>query len=70
MEEDGGIELKIVFLGNSGVGKTSMINRYITNKFEKVAHPTLGPMYFSKKLLVDGTTYKLRVRATKFLLFN
>ena len=61
MEDDGGIELKIVFLGNSGVGKTSIINRYITSNFEKFAQPTIGPMYFSKKLVVDGTAYKLRV---------
>ena len=72
MEEENAIELKIVFLGNSGkfkrvdwnfkgVGKTSIINRYITNNFEKFGSATIGPMYFSKTLVVDGTAFKLRV---------
>ncbi|KAH0792746.1 small GTP-binding protein [Histomonas meleagridis] len=41
--------LKVVFLGNSQVGKTCIINRYITGEFPDSTKPTIG-MAFSTKI--------------------
>ena len=54
-------ELKIVLLGDAGVGKTSIISRYISNSFDSEENPTVGAMFFSKNLKVDGLNYKIRV---------
>jgi len=36
------IPLKIVFLGDEAVGKTSIINRFLLNKFDDSYHTTIG----------------------------
>ena len=41
-------KVKLVFLGESGVGKTSIINRFIHNQFEDKRESTLGAQFFSK----------------------
>ena len=38
----GKIKIKIVFLGNQSVGKSSIIDKYVNDKFEETAH-----VYFS-----------------------
>ena len=34
--------MKVGIVGDSGVGKTALLSRYIENKFEKNARATLG----------------------------
>lgn len=53
--------LKIVFVGDSGVGKTSMLTSYMSGAAEKYAQPTVGSMFMSKQLNVDGYVYTLQV---------
>ena len=45
--------IKIVLIGESGVGKTSIIKRYIDNKFEANIEPSLGGSFFAKDLIVN-----------------
>ena len=47
--------LKIIFIGNSNVGKTSIINRYIKNQFD-ATHPTISVAFEKKKLKIDPFT--------------
>ena len=54
-------QLKFVLIGDSGVGKTTMINSYISQTPEKFTNPTVGSMFFSKKLFVDGKEYNLQI---------
>ena len=54
-------QLKIVLIGDSGVGKTTMIQSYITQMPEKFTNPTVGSMFFSKQLMVDGKESSLQV---------
>ena len=45
--------IKIVLIGESGVGKTSIIKRYIDNIFEENIEPSLGGSFFAKDLIVN-----------------
>jgi len=52
---------KIVVMGNSGVGKTSLIRRYVDNKFENSFVNTLGVDFLSKIVHVDGIKTRLLI---------
>ena len=45
---------KVVLLGESGVGKTSIISRYISNTFSDVLMSTTGASFATKKLELDS----------------
>ena len=54
------IEFKIITLGDSGVGKTSIIKRFISGKFDMKTISTIGFGTFSKEItLKNGTKIKL-----------
>lgn len=53
--------IKIVLIGDSGVGKTTLIQSYISQMPEKYTNPTIGSMFFTKHLMVDGKSYALQV---------
>jgi Ras-related protein Rab-5C len=42
------IACKVVLIGQSGVGKTSIINRYVNDQFLSDSRPTLGASFASK----------------------
>jgi GTPase SAR1 family protein len=42
------IPCKVVLLGESGVGKTSIISRYVNNTFHSNFIPTMGSCYATK----------------------
>ena len=46
-------KLKIVLLGDSNVGKTNLISRYISNKFEENTKSTIGVEFFCKTFKVN-----------------
>ena len=53
---------KVVLLGESGVGKTSIITRYINDTFEENTMSTTGASYGGKTLtLNNGKTIKLEI---------
>lgn len=54
-------EIKIVIIGNSGVGKTSMINRYLKKSFDENSSTTIGAMYLNKIVPKGDINYKLQV---------
>ena len=53
-------EFKIITLGDSGVGKTSIIKRYVHGFFEEDTLPTIGLGFSFKKLTLNGTKIKLK----------
>eukprot|EP00542_Grammatophora_oceanica_P006202 CAMPEP_0194066416 /NCGR_PEP_ID=MMETSP0009_2-20130614/86011_1 /TAXON_ID=210454 /ORGANISM="Grammatophora oceanica, Strain CCMP 410" /LENGTH=311 /DNA_ID=CAMNT_0038719365 /DNA_START=86 /DNA_END=1020 /DNA_ORIENTATION=- len=46
--------LKVVLLGDAGVGKTSLMNRYSTGKFTGQYKATIGADFLSKQISVDN----------------
>ena len=53
--------VKIVLLGDSGVGKTSIINHFMTGKNSESLKPTVGAAFVTKNIVVDGHSLELRV---------
>ena len=53
------IDRKIVVLGDSGVGKTSIVQRYVNNRFSDDYKPTTGAQPLKKTLERGGNTIKL-----------
>jgi GTPase SAR1 family protein len=35
-------EVKVVLLGHTGVGKSSIVHRFVTNQFDRQSEPTIG----------------------------
>ncbi|KAF5363740.1 hypothetical protein D9756_000601 [Leucocoprinus leucothites] len=57
-----GIDSKIVVMGNSGVGKTSLLQRYTQNKFDpKNTTSTSGAFFVTKKVHVNGLKVRLQL---------
>ncbi|KAK8895042.1 hypothetical protein M9Y10_023484 [Tritrichomonas musculus] len=52
---------KIAFLGGAGVGKTSLINRFMYDQFTRNYETTVGVDYFTKSMNVDDTTMSLQI---------
>ncbi|HEA71156.1 hypothetical protein LCGC14_0769790 [marine sediment metagenome] len=55
------IKFKVVVAGAKNVGKTSLIRRYATGKFETSTLSTIGVDFETKKLVVDGTEILLNI---------
>ncbi len=52
---------KITVLGNSAVGKTSLINQYIEQSFKEDYKPTLGANIIRKDVFIDDINAKCRL---------
>ncbi|MHA1294152.1 MAG: Rab family GTPase [Promethearchaeota archaeon] len=52
---------KIVVLGNSAVGKTSLINQYVEQSFKEDYKPTLGANIIRKDVIIDNINAKVRL---------
>jgi small GTP-binding protein len=57
----GNYELKILMLGDLGVGKTSTVKRFITASFQERYKPTLGTEVLVKELTVDSIPVILQI---------
>ncbi|XP_051912955.1 ras-related protein Rab-9A-like [Hippocampus zosterae] len=52
---------KVILLGDGGVGKSSLMNRFVTNKFDSNLFHTIGVEFLNKKLEVDGQSISLQI---------
>lgn len=53
--------IKIVVLGKSGVGKTSILNRYINDTFKNDYISTIGLDYFIKRIEIENKKIKVQI---------
>ena len=56
-----GKEIKVILLGDTGVGKTSIINRYINNKFDPDNDNTLSSSFSTKEVIKNDVLYILNL---------
>lgn len=52
--------VKVVIVGDCGVGKTALVQRFVFNKFDK-HDSTIGAAFVTKDLLADGVLIKLEM---------
>ena len=52
---------KIVFLGEQGVGKTSLITRFMYDTFDDHYQATIGIDFLSKTMYLDDKTIRLQL---------
>ncbi|ORX48521.1 ras-like GTP-binding protein RYL2 [Hesseltinella vesiculosa] len=55
------LEAKVVVLGSQGVGKTSLVVRYINKTFAPNSTSTIGASFMTKKLTVDNCKVRLQI---------
>eukprot|EP00178_Gracilaria_changii_P001543 TRINITY_DN1209_c2_g1_i1.p3 TRINITY_DN1209_c2_g1~~TRINITY_DN1209_c2_g1_i1.p3 ORF type:complete len:208 (+),score=47.24 TRINITY_DN1209_c2_g1_i1:416-1039(+) len=53
--------LKIVILGESGVGKTSLMERYVEHRFSQQYKATIGADFFPKDVIIDDKAVNLQI---------
>lgn len=61
MDEDILTTLKILIIGESGVGKSSLLLRFTEDNFDPEQTLTIGVDFKTKKLSADGNTVKLAI---------
>ncbi|OAL71157.1 GTP-binding protein ypt7 [Trichophyton violaceum] len=53
--------LKVIILGDSGVGKTSLMNQYVNKKYSASYKATIGADYLTKEVMVDGRLVTMQI---------
>ncbi|CCW66006.1 unnamed protein product [Phytomonas sp. Hart1] len=53
--------LKIIILGDSGVGKTSLMQQYVNHKFDNRYKATIGADFLSKDIEINGQVVTLQI---------
>ncbi|XP_028133970.1 ras-related protein Rab-18-B [Diabrotica virgifera virgifera] len=61
MEEDILTTLKLLIIGESGVGKSSLLLRFTEDNFDPEQTLTIGVDFKTKRLTIDGNTVKLAI---------
>ncbi len=52
---------KLILIGNSGVGKSCILQRYIRHSFEESYKCTIGVDFLMKSVIINGITVKLQL---------
>lgn len=55
------LQLKVIVLGDSGVGKTSILNRFVKQEFSQSYRATVGADFLFKEFNVDGKAVSLQL---------
>lgn len=61
MDDLVGVDSKLVILGQTNVGKTSITMRYCHNSFSTPTSATIGASFLQKRLVVDRTKMTLQI---------
>ncbi|KAG0003856.1 hypothetical protein BGZ79_010928 [Entomortierella chlamydospora] len=53
--------LKVIILGESGVGKTSLMNQYVNKKFSNQYKATIGADFLTKEVAIDDRVVTMQI---------
>jgi len=53
--------LKVIILGDSNVGKTSLMNQYVNKKFSKQYKATIGADFLTKEVMIDDKLVTMQI---------
>lgn len=53
--------LKVIILGDSGVGKTSLMNQYVNRKFTNQYKATIGADFLTKDVIIDDKFVTMQI---------
>lgn len=53
--------IKLVLLGDSGVGKTSIVTQYVSGSAPENVNPTIGAAFVTKDVSIDGQNLELLI---------
>eukprot|EP00485_Elphidium_margaritaceum_P019583 CAMPEP_0202730814 /NCGR_PEP_ID=MMETSP1385-20130828/186827_1 /ASSEMBLY_ACC=CAM_ASM_000861 /TAXON_ID=933848 /ORGANISM="Elphidium margaritaceum" /LENGTH=210 /DNA_ID=CAMNT_0049397093 /DNA_START=98 /DNA_END=730 /DNA_ORIENTATION=- len=53
--------LKVIILGDSGVGKTSLMNKFVNDKFSKQYKATIGADFLTKEIVIDDKLVTMQI---------
>jgi len=53
--------LKVIILGDSGVGKTSLMHQYVNRKFSNQYKATIGADFLTKEVMVDDRLVTMQI---------
>ena len=54
-------EVKFVILGDTGVGKSSLMLQFVNKRFDDRSEPTIGASFLQKVHLLDEQYYKCQI---------
>ena len=60
MADKAALQCKVVLIGESGVGKTSIINRYISNTFSSILTSTPGASFTTKTVFLNDFNQSIK----------
>lgn len=55
------ILLKVIILGDTSVGKTSLMNQYVNKRFSNQYKATIGADFLTKEVVVDDRVVTMQV---------
>ncbi|KAI6183376.1 hypothetical protein M3Y97_00482700 [Aphelenchoides bicaudatus] len=53
--------LKVIILGDTGVGKTSLMNQYVNNRFSTQYKATIGADFLTKDITIDNKMVTIQI---------
>lgn len=53
--------LKVIVLGDSGVGKTSLMNQYVNRKFTNQYKATIGADFLTKEVMIEDKLVTMQI---------
>lgn len=61
--------LKVIILGDSSVGKTSLMNQYVNKRFSNQYKATIGADFLTKEVVVDDRVVTMQVGICLFITY-